>query len=387
MNNLWAIGFRPFFLLGSLTSMLLVLFWAWVFYSGITLGGYFDPIVWHAHEMIYGFTLAIVAGFLLTASPNWTQSKALSGLKLKRLFCLWFLGRVLMALSFFEWPYLNYAASLVDLLFIPFLITSLAPPLLKARRLSNSQFLLILGILGIGNLLIHLASLNIIDSSYANKAIYLGVNLILLIIVIIGGRIVPAFTSNALRVEAWKWPVIEYFALGSLWAYILLSFFMDDGKVIGWIALFGGLFNLLRMAGWNTLKTLKYPLLWILHMGYLWIIIGFFLIFLSDVVGILPRSVAIHAFTAGSMGTMIIGMMSRVSLGHSGRPLHLAKGFISSYIFITLSGVIRVASGFYMEHYTLGILLAGFFWGLSFLIFLIYYSRILILPRAGGRPG
>ncbi len=387
MSNIWAIGFRPFFLLGSLTSMLLVLFWAWAFYSGLTLGGHFDPIVWHAHEMIYGFSLAIVAGFLLTASPNWTRSTPLSGKNLKRLFCLWFLGRLLMALSLFEWPYLNYAASLIDLLFIPFLIVALAPPLIKAGRFSNSQFLVILGILGIGNLLIHLSSLNIIDYSYANKAIYLGVNLILLIIVIIGGRIVPAFTGNALRVEAWKWPVIEYFALGSLWAYILLSFFVDDGKVIGWIALFAGLFNLIRMAGWNTIKTLKYPLLWILHLGYLWIVIGFILVFLSDVVGILPRSVAIHAFTAGSMGTFIIGMMSRVSLGHSGRPLQLAKGFILSYICITLSGVVRVASGFYMEHYTLGILVAGIFWGLSFLIFLIYYARVLILPRADGRPG
>lgn len=387
MNNLWAIGFRPFFLLGSLTSMLLILFWAWAFYSGVTLVGYFDPIVWHAHEMIYGFSLAIVAGFLLTASANWTQSKPLSGTKLKRLFCLWFLGRVFMALSLFEWPYLRVLTSVIDLLFIPFLIYSMAPPLLRARRMANIQFLLILGVLGLGNILIHLASLSVIDASYGNKGIYLGLNLILLILVIMGGRIVPAFTSNALRIEAWKWPVIEYFSLGSVWAYIFLSFFSANEFVVGWISLFAGIFNLIRMGGWNSLKTLRYPLLWILHLGYLWIAIGFFLVFLSNVLEVLPQSVAIHAFTAGSMGTFIIGMMSRVSLGHSGRPIQLAKGFTLSYLFITFSGIIRVISGFYLEYYSLGILLAGVFWGLSFLIFLIYYFNILVSPRADGRPG
>lgn len=387
MNNIWAIGFRPFFLLGSLSSMLSILFWAWVYFSGHTMGGYFDPIVWHAHEMIYGFSLAIVAGFLLTASASWTQTQALSGLKLKRLFCVWLLGRVGMAISLLEWPYLNVFISLIDLLFIPLLIISLAPPLIKAKRMANIQFLFLLGLLGVGNLLTHLASLSIIDYSFGTKAIYLGVNLILLIMVIIGGRVVPAFTSNALRIKTNQWAVIEKLSLGAVWAYVLLNFFMSEGPVVGWVALLAGIFNLIRLAGWKSIKTLGQPLLWILHIGYAWIIAGYFLLFLSDVFEFLPRSVAIHAFTAGAMGTFIIGMMSRVSLGHSGRPLKLMKGFVISYFFITLSGVVRVISGFFLEQYGLGIMLAGVFWVVSFLIFLIYYFKILVSPRADGRPG
>ena len=383
----WNIGFRPFFLVGSLASVLLILYWALVFFNGNLPDGYFTPIYWHAHEMIYGFAISIVSGFLLTSSANWTQTKPLKGGKLKALFYLWLVGRVAMGLSLFNLPIPHYFYFLVDILFIPVLVLALAPPLIKSKKLRNLQFVPILAVFAIGNLLTHLAALNIIDFKFASKGIYLGVNLILIIVVTISGRIIPFFMMNAvpgLQIKTRPW--VEKAVLISLWSYVILDF-SEFTTLTGWVAGICGVISLIRLAGWKSIKTMSNPLLWILHMGYLWIVIGFFLVFTSDVLGILPRSVAIHAFTAGAMGTFIIGMMSRVSLGHTGRALKLKKGFVLSYVFVTLSAVVRVVFGFFPDIYSHGILCAGILWALSFILFIVYYAYYLLTPGPNGRVG
>jgi len=387
MTNLWAIGFRPFFLSGSVVSLFLVLYWAIVYFTGHLPEGFFTAINWHAHEMIFGFAASIVAGFLLTASANWTQTKPIGGNKLTLLFSLWLGGRIAMTLSLFNLPIPPVVYSVIDMLFIPFLVLALAPPLLKAKQMRNIQFIPVLSVLSIGNLLTHLAALEVIDFDYATRGIYLGVNIIIIIMIIVGGRIVPAFTGNALfgaNVKIRPW--LEKAVMISVWAYVILDF-TRFSMLTAWVALAAGVFNLMRLSGWDSLETRKTPLLWVLHLGYLWIGVGFLLIFLSDVLGLLPRSVAIHAFTAGAMGTFILGMMSRVSLGHSGRPLKLAKGFVVAYILVTLSAITRVTLGFFPEIYTDGILFAGILWVSSFLWFIFYYAKILVTPRADGRAG
>ena len=387
MHNLWAIGFRPFFLTGSLVSMGLILYWALVYFTGNLPGGYLDVITWHAHEMIYGFVISIVAGFLLTASANWTQTKPASGRKLLILFILWMAGRLAMLISLFEWPIPPVLFFIIDFLFIPMLAYTLAPPLLAARQLRNIQFIPVLSLLALGNLVIHLSALEVIDADYGSRGIYLGVNLILLIMVIIGGRIIPFFSHNALpglKPKRIEW--LEKAVIGSLWVYIFFDF-TNYSTLTGWAALVAGILNFSRLTGWKSWKTIGNPLVWILHLGYFWIAAGFILIFLSEITDLLPRSVAIHAFTAGAMGTFIIGMMSRVSLGHTGRPLKLAKGMVVSYILITASGVVRVALGFFPDIYAHGILCAGLLWAISFLLFIFYYWKILTGPRADGRPG
>lgn len=387
-HPVWGLAFRPFFLMGSLSGVLLITFWALSFFEGELPTSFFDPIIWHAHEMIYGFSMAIVAGFILTAGANWTGTKGISGNKLIILFSFWLAGRLVFALSLFEPAIPPVIYLLVDMLFIPGLIYALASPLVKSGQWRNIQFLFVFALLAIGNLIIHLASLEVIEFSYANKGIYLGVNLILLILVIIGGRVVPFFTANAIAgLKVSKIDVIEKAVLISVCSYVFLDFVEKDVGYAGWMALFASAFSLIRLLGWKPWKTMRFPILWILHVGYLWIVVGFLLIFLSDILALLPRSVAIHAFTAGAMSTFIIGMMSRVSLGHTGRPLKLARGFVLSYIFVTVSGIIRVASGFLPEYYGEGILLSGIFWALSFMIFILFYFSILMSPRADGKPG
>lgn len=386
MHIFWSIGFRPFFFTGSLVSVSLILFWAVVFFNEALPTGYFDPIYWHAHEMIFGFVTSIVSGFLLTASANWTRTQPLSGNRLKYLFFLWLAGRIAFALSLFDLPVSNWVYFILDISFIPALIFFLSKPLIQARQIRNIQFLFVLFLLMTGNLLTHLASLEVIDYEYAGRGIYLGVNLILLIVVIIGGRIVPFFSMNAVPgMQVKKYDSVEYAVLISLWLFILLDFIKPQSSLTGGVALFAGIVNLVRIIGWQSWKTLKNPLLWILHLGYLWIVAGFFLISLSDLIGTLPRSVAIHAFTAGAMGTFIIGMISRVSLGHTGRPLILPRGFVLSYLLVLLSAFLRVIFGFIPDHYNTGILLSGICWAGSFLLFLIYYAPILLLPRPDGR--
>lgn len=387
-NIIWTIGFRPFFLAGPLVGILLVFYWAWAFFKGTLPGGYFDPIQWHAHEMIFGLTISIVAGFLLTASANWTGTKPASGFKLKLLFFSWLVGRLAMLLSIFDLPISNLFFVVLDMLFIPMLIGVLAPPLINSRQFRNIQFLFVLSLLSLGNLFTHLAAIGGIDFVYGRSAIYLGVNLILLIIVIIGGRVVPFFSTNAIPgLKPKIFPVIERLNIVVVCLFIFLDFVKNESVYTAWIALAAGFLNLIRLIGWKSWKTFSNPLLWILHLGYLWVVVGFILIFCSDFLALLPRSVAIHAFTAGAMGTFILGMMSRIVLGHSGRQLKLAKGFTSAYVFITLSVVIRIASGFFPEVYEAGILLAGLSWSLAFTIFLFYYFPILISPRIDGRAG
>jgi uncharacterized protein involved in response to NO len=295
---------------------------------------------------------------------------------------------VAFALSLWKIPIHPYIYSIIDMLFIPACIAFLAPPLLTAKKIKNIQFLFVLSLLSLGNLFMHLAALEIMDFDFASKGVYLGVNLILLILIIISGRIIPFFTMNSMpHIKIKKNEIIDYLTIFSVCAFIFLDLIEKESSYSAWTALCAFALNLARMLGWKSWKLKGSPLLWILHLGYLWIVIGFLLVFLSDKFALLPRSVAIHAFTAGAMGTFIIGMMSRVSLGHTGRPLKLSKGFVISYLFITLSGIIRVGSTFFPDFYSDGILLSGFCWVLSFVIFLAYYSSILISPRPDGKPG
>lgn len=380
---IWSIGFRPFFLFGSLSGVLLIVYWSLAFFTGDLPALYFDAISWHAHEMLYGFTIAIIAGFLLTASANWTATRPLSGQKLTGLFILWLSGRILFALALLGVPLPVWLISLVDVLFLPILLLALAPPLIKAKQLRNLQFLPVLALLSIGNLLTHLGALEVVSPTMGTKGIYLGLDLILIIMIIIGGRIVPAFTGNALKgvqVKTWYW--VENSVMVSVWLFVLLDFLEEGTGISAWVSLAAGILNFVRLSGWGWQKTQGTPLLWVLHLGYLWICLGFVLVFLSDYFGLLPRSVSIHAFTAGAMGTFIIGMISRVSLGHTGRVMQLPRGFVVAYYCVSLGALSRVVSGFAPEWYGEGILISGLLWALGFALFILFYSRILLSPRA-----
>lgn len=387
--NLWGMGFRPFFWAGSVLGIVLMSLWILIFAEQI-LGP--DKLFvwshWHAHEMVFGFVLAIVIGFLLTASANWTQTRGLNGRPLMALFSIWAIGRILMISQIFSSAFAPLASA-VDLAFLPVSIALLSPPLLKAGQLRNISFIALLSLLWIANLLMHLAAFDLIAKAYSLKGLYLGVHIILFIVIVVGGRVVPFFTQNALpHVQVKRYRLIESATLILTGGYIFLDFFLPEKQIwTGILSAILSIVHLIRLFGWKPYQTFRNPLLWILHTGYLWVVVGFLLVALSDLGGLLSSSAALHAWATGTFGVFIIGMISRVSLGHSGRLLELAPGMLWSYVVIQLAALLRVSAAFFSDLYLKAIVVSGILWMLAFSILLSYYWRIYFTPRADGRPG
>lgn len=385
---LWGMGFRPFFWGGSIAAIYLIAVWSLVFWKGLSPASPLPGHFWHGHEMVYGFVSAIVAGFLLTASANWTKTRGLHGRSLKFIFFLWVAGRVGVLTALWK-PSFAPIASAMDLAFIPVFIAFLSPPLVRTRVLRNLIFIPILCAFWLGNLLMYLAGFNWIASHYQRSGLLLGVNVISFLIIVIGGRVVPFFTQNALPgVKVRKASIIEIASFIFMGAYLLWEFFSaPHSEVSGWIAFSLGIVSFIRLILWQPQKTLHNPLLLILHLGYFWFSVGFLLIGMSDLWSLLPFTAAVHALTVGAIGIFIIGMVSRVSLGHSGRLLQLERGMLLSYLAINLAAIVRVSAAFLPIQYASAIVLSGALWTLAFGILLFYYTRVYLTPRADGREG
>lgn len=385
---LWRMGYRPFFFFGSVLAVLLIGIWSWWFASSSVPDQFFAPIYWHGHEMIFGFAVAIVAGFLLTASSNWTRTRGVHGRQLMLLVFVWLAARILLLLSqYVDHRGIHLFASLVDLSFLPLLIYALAKPLLQSRQWRNIQFLWLLGILFAGNLVMHLSAYGWITTGYFQGR-SMGLHILHILLLVIGGRVIPLFTQNALsQVRVRAHPLLERVIFWFAFLFFVADLSFGPSRMVGVLALLMGILHLCRLLGWESWQTRSQPILWILHLGYFWLFIFGILIFASDTLLLLPRLVSFHALSIGAMGTLIIGMMSRVALGHSGRPLILPSGMVWAYWFITAAAVLRIGIVFWPSHYSDGVRLVGMLWVFSFGIYLWYYSRIFFTPRADGRPG
>ncbi len=377
-TSLFNCGFRPFFLAASLYVSFVVPLWIFLYSGSLQFEPFTSQVLWHAHEMLYGFTLAVIAGFLLTAVPNWTKTGPVKGTRLAALVCVWLAGRVAMFI-----PNITLLAAMIDLAFIPFLAGALAFPLLKKFKLKNFIFVILLSFLFICNLFIHLSN----DLAYI--ALYFAIFIILQMIVLIGGRVIPLFTFNALRLEGVhvniKTPfIINILALISIPVLIVSIFIVGIEHVLtGYIALVSGIIHFIRLTTWQWQKILHNPLLWILHAGYLWIPLGLFMLF-AFVQNVLPLQIVLHTFTMGAIGTMTLGMMSRVSLGHTGRVLSLSKYIIPAYFLVICATIIRILGGINSYFYDVSVIISGGMWALGFFIFAIVYAKVLTTPRPDG---
>jgi uncharacterized protein involved in response to NO len=376
--NVFGYGFRVFFLLAGLASVLLVAGWVrTLFYGGIS-PAYFDPLTWHVHEMLFGFASAMIAGFLLTAVPNWTGEKARRGTPLAALAALWVAAR---ALIFFTNTPL---AGVIDLAFYPALMTLLVPPLWRCGQRKTLLFVPILVALGIADLLMHLQRWGMAQTSRAGITLALGV--IVLLITIIGGRIIPFFTSNALQNSPKTWPLVDAASILSVAVLPMLDILGAPSIVLaGWTGV-ACLVHGVRLWGWTSRKIWTIPLLWVLHLGYFWVVVGLALRSMAAL-SWLPVSAATHAFTAGAIGVLGIGIMSRASLGHTGRPLKPAHLTVCSFVLVNLAALVRVGAPLVGVSAQVGYGLSGALWCLAFLFFLVIYTPILIGPRADGKPG
>lgn len=377
---LFDLGFRPFFLLAGIAAALLVGLWLWLYLAGAGIATYYGPVLWHSHEMLFGFTAAVVAGFLLTAVGNWTGQPTARGRALAALVILWLAGRLL---PFGAGLLPGWLIALVDLAFLPMLALVLALPLLRRKQTSNLVFLAILFALAACNLLVHLDMLGLMAAGVGQQAVNTGVYIIILLIAIMGGRVIPFFTEKAIPgTKTSTWPLLEQIGLAALVLLILLKPFTPAGAAL--CALVAGLAHGLRLYGWYDRGIWSRPLLWVLHLGYAWLAAGLLLEALAWLHW-LPPSLAMHALTLGTIGMITLGMMARVSLGHTGRSLETGAAILWAFRLLALAVVVRVLFPLVvMAWYPYWVLLAGVLWVLAFIVFILVYRPILVRPRVNG---
>jgi uncharacterized protein involved in response to NO len=382
---LLALGFRPFFLLAAIVAAAGVPLWLPIYQGSLEPVSTLPPTIWHGHEMVFGFAAAVIAGFLLTAATNWTGRRTATGAGLGALAGLWIAGR--MALIVPGTP--AWLAIGLDVAFLPVLAIVLAVPLLATGNRRNLVFPVVLTGLGSINLAIHLGATDVIDWD-PSRGLRVAIDLILLMIGVLGGRVIPSFTKNALpHAKVEPCPKASLLALLSIGGLAIAELATDDTAVTGSVAMVAGIINALRMRGWGTFATLRTPILWILHVGYAWIAAGLILRGVAELTGLLPLDAGIHALTLGAVGSMILGMMSRVALGHTGRPIVPAASTVAAYWLVNAGALLRMAFALTSDD-TLraaSLMGSGALWSLAFALFVVVYWPILSRPRADGRPG
>jgi uncharacterized protein involved in response to NO len=378
----FGLGFRPFFLLAGLGGTVLMALWLWLWHAGRDPALYYGATGWHSHEMLFGYTMAVVGGFLLTAVRNWTGRPTPAGMPLALLALLWLAGRLA------PWvPGLpNGVIAAVDTTFLPGLAIALAGPLWKGANKVNRVFLPLLLAMTAANGLVHADALGWFPGT-ATRGIRVMLDLVMLLLVFIGGRVIPFFTEKAVAAAR---PVRRQWVEASGFTLLLLAAAMDTagggGPFPGIVFSGLALVQAVRLAGWYDRGIWRTPLLWVLFTGYGWLVAGLLLTGLARF-GLLSPSLATHAVTVGGIGVLTLGMMARVALGHTGRPLRSSTAVNLAFVAVNLAAAVRVAGPWaFPAWYGIWIDLAGLFWMVGFAIFAAAYLPILLRPRVDGRP-
>lgn len=388
-RGLWGRAFRPFFLGLALHGALMIPLWTSIWLGGWPPPSWLAPTSWHGHEMIFGFGAAAIAGFLLTASPVWSGGPAVVGRPLAALFGLWTLGRIgFLAADHVPTPLL----ALVDVAFLPVVAGLVARTLRGSGQVRNYAVVGIVGVLGLANAAMHAEALGWTEG-LASRALRFAVEAVVVLLIVISGRITPVFTRNALRREGSTARVITRPALGRAvtglaGAMALVRLATGSGAVTGMLAGLAGLGVWIALSGWLSGPVRRDPLLWSLHAGSAWLGGGLLLVGLSDLGAHVPSTAGLHALTAGAMGTSILAVITRVSLGHTGRPLVLPSGIVGCHVLVQVAALARVAAPFLEGDVHRALLIASALaWGLAFFGFVLRYAGILTRPRVDGLPG
>jgi len=385
---LFALGFRPFFLAAGIFAVAFMGVWLGILQGWLDGPAGIPPAAWHGHEMLFGFAMAVIAGFLLAATQTWTGIPMPRDGHLIALFVLWLAGRLLPYI-----PELPYAlAALVDLLFIPALAVAVARPVLKAKQTRNYAFpILLLGLL-IANGLFHAATLGY-GQTYAVSGLNLALYIIVLVIVVMGGRVIPFFTERRIGSTARRWQIVEWLAPAMTLAVLVVSVIFPywwntaGALLVPPLAATAAIVHVVRLAGWHDKRLWRVPLLWVLHLGYGWIAIGFALDALAAA-GMISPFLAMHAYATGGIGVMTLGMMSRVALGHTGRPLETSRIMPWAFAAMNLAAVARVFGPLLFPAQTSMLQqLGGILWMAAFAAFVVIYAPMLWRPRMDGKAG
>jgi uncharacterized protein involved in response to NO len=377
---LWALAFRPFYLLASVFAALSVGLWSLQF-TGWLPRPYLPAPIWHAHEMIFGFALAVVVGFLFTAGRNWSNQPTPTGWPLVALAALWLAARVLVLTPF------GWAAAIVNAAFPLAAAVALAIPFFRAGNRRNYFFVALLVVLACATLSVHLEQLGVVHLPAA-VGIQAALDVILFIVAVMTGRVVPMFTNNGIPgAGASHRPWLEKLALGAIVVLLTADLLSAGGVVLAALASAAAAVHLARWLLWRPWKTLRTPLVWVLHAAYLWIPVHLTLR-AAAALGWVPASPATHALTVGAIGGMIIGMITRTARGHTGRPLRADGYEVTCYLLVLVAALLRVFLPLFAPTLLLqAVLWSGACWAAGFALYAVRYWPVLTRPRLDGRPG
>lgn len=374
-------GLRPFFLAAGLWAVVALSIWVAFLQGYITIPSRFDPLSWHIHEMLFGFVMAAVAGFLLTAIPNWTRRLPVSGSPLAWLAGLWLAGRLA---SFFSQALPFWLAVAADLAFPLALAAVVAREIIGARNRRNMPMIAPVLILSAADLLMHLEAHGFgVERGLGWR---LALAAILVLVSVIGGRIIPSFTHNWLVARgAVQFPqghgYVDSLALGTLHAGLFLWAFQPGSPLAGGLLILAGLVNGWRLSCWHGGKTLSEPLLFMLHIGYGWLCAGAVLLGAAVLHDAVPVDAGIHSMTVGVIGIMILAVMTRASRGHTGRELSADRATGLIYAFALLAAIVRTGAAFLPQWTTLLLMASAGLWIAGFGTFVIFYGPVLMAPR------
>lgn len=378
-HALWRLGFRPFYLLAAVFAVLSVPLWV-AQYFGLIHAPHVN-LFWHMHEMVYGFALAVVIGFLFTAMRNWTGLWTPRKQHLAALAGLWLLGRLAMLCAPPIW------AAIIDLTFLPLATWPMFRVLQRSGNKRNMFLVLILSLLWVVDLAFHAAVNGVLGMSPI-AIMQAAILLVVMIASLIGARVMPMFTANGapgtkpvVNAARDRITVVLTVLASAAWIFGL------PAKLTAAICLAAAISIAIRLAGWQPHRTVRVPLLWILHLAYGWIPIGFLLLSLTAL-GLVPSSAAFHALAIGAIAGLILGMITRTTLGHTGRMLKAGAAETIMYALIQIGALTRVLAAFDIHgFYQAGIVLSTICWTLAFVLYVAVYAPYLLRARIDGKEG
>jgi len=381
------LGFRPFFLFGGMFAVIAIALWLWILsFGGWLASNELTIFQWHAHEMLYGYTLAVIAGFLLTAVGNWTRQKTLHGVSLLLLVLCWFAARLMPLI---DHPHAILIMAGFDLLFNVALCIAILLPIVKVKQWKHLAIWSKVVFLLVGNILFYLGLFNIVEEG-VRIGLYTGLYIILSLIMLMGRRVIPFFIEKAIKPPVtlvnYRW--LDLSSLFLMLAFIIVEVFITIPTWATNIAAVLAVLHGFRLYGWYHTGIWRKPLLWVLYVGYSWIVIGFILRALYGWFGLNP-SLSIHAFAYGCIGMVTLGMMSRIALGHTGRDVFNPPKELAMVFILLFSGsVVRIILPMISpDNYSTWILVSQILWLVAFVEFVIIYMSMLVKPRIDGKYG
>jgi uncharacterized protein involved in response to NO len=377
-------GFRPFFLCASLWAAVALPLSIAYFEVVAELPTRFSPHIWHAHEMAFGFGGAVVAGFLLTAIPNWTGRMPLQGAPLGALVVLWLLGRIAVFLSGSA-P--TPVAPALDLAFPAVFFLVVTREIVTGRNWRNSPMLVALALLFVGNMLTHLEAMDVAETGSLGARV--GIATLAMLVALIGGRITPSFTRNWLvktlpgAGEPAPFGALDRVALAATLLALVSWVALPDTRPTAVLQIIAGAALLLRLTRWRGARTGAEPLIFVLHLGYGWLALGLLFMGVNIFLPVTDATTSLHTLTAGAIGTMTLAVMTRATRGHTGRPLVADRGTVAIYVAVTLAAVLRVGAPFTGDYYFVALSTAAGLWSLAYGLFALLYFGMLTGARAG----